>query len=263
MKYVFHAFRMQWRCATEYRMSFWMQTLAQLAMSSGELLGVVVLLNRFTSAGQWSADEVLFFFGMMHLTFAVTECIGRGLTMFARIVQAGEFDQMLLRPRNLLVQVLCSRTDPRRLGTAVLGIVLMCISVTRLQIPWTFARTILLLLSAAGTVMLLLGLFLIQATAAFLSIQSIEAVNVLTYGGRTACEYPLDIYPKPLRLLFMYIAPFGLCMHWPVSVLLRHPMLTWAEWTAFIAPMAGVAFFFLIAYVWRKFGIRHYCSTGT
>ena len=29
MKYVFHALRMQWRCATQYRASFWMQTLAQ------------------------------------------------------------------------------------------------------------------------------------------------------------------------------------------------------------------------------------------
>ena len=30
MKYVFHALRMQWRCATQYRASFWMQMTVQM-----------------------------------------------------------------------------------------------------------------------------------------------------------------------------------------------------------------------------------------
>ena len=76
MKYVFHALRMQWRCATQYRASFWMQTLAQLVMSSSELMAVLVLLGRFTSVGQWSGSKIMFFFGMMQMTFALTECVG-------------------------------------------------------------------------------------------------------------------------------------------------------------------------------------------
>lgn len=216
MKYVFHALRMQWRCATQYRASFWMQTLAQLVMSGSELMAVLVLLGRFTSVGQWSGSEIMFFFGMMQMTFAITECVGRGLTAFSRVVQGGEFDQILLRPRNLLLQVL-----------------------------------------------MLLGLFLVEATLCFLSVQSIEAVNILTYGGRTACEYPVDIYPRPIRLLFMYVAPFGLCMHVPVSALLHHPMVDWPAWTAYLAPLAGAMFFLLMALVWRKVGVRRYCSTGS
>lgn len=90
MKYVFHALRMQWRCATQYRASFWMQTLAQLVMSGSELMAVLVLLGRFTSVGQWSGSEIMFFFGMMQMTFAITECVGRGLTAFSRVVQGGE-----------------------------------------------------------------------------------------------------------------------------------------------------------------------------
>lgn len=263
MKYVFHAVRMQWRCATQYRASFWMQLLAQLAMSGGELMAVLVLLGQFSSVGQWSGNEIMFFFGMMQMTFALTECVGRGLAAFSQVVQGGEFDQMLLRPRNLLLQVFCARADPRRFSTAALGIVMMCISVARLQIPWTLGDTALLLLSVAGTVMMLLGLFLLEATLCFFSVQSIEAVNVLTYGGRTACEYPVDIYPRPLRLLFMYVAPFGLCMHVPVSVLLRHPMMPWPTWAAFVTPMAGAVFFVLMALVWRFAGVRSYRSTGS
>ena len=88
-------------------------------------------------------------------------------------------------------------------------------------------------------------------------------VNILTYGGRTACEYPVDIYPRPIRLLFMYVAPFGLCMHVPVSALLHHPMVDWPAWTAYLAPLAGSMFFMLMALVGRKVGVRRYCSTGS
>ena len=49
MKYVFHALRMQWRCATQYRASFWMQTLAQLVLSGSELMEVLLLLGLFAS----------------------------------------------------------------------------------------------------------------------------------------------------------------------------------------------------------------------
>ena len=110
---------------------------------------------------------------------------------------------------------------------------------------------------------MLLGLFLVEATLCFLSVQSIEAVNILTYGGRTACEYPVDIYPRPIRLLFMYVAPFGLCMHVPVSALLHHPMVDWPAWTVYLAPLAGAMFFLLMALVWRKVGVKRYCSTGS
>lgn len=55
--------------------------------------------------------------------------------------------------------------DPRRLSTAVLGIVLMWLSVTQLGIPWTLGSTVLLLISVAGTVLMLLGLFLVEASA--------------------------------------------------------------------------------------------------
>lgn len=245
------------------RMYLHAQAAGEWALNIGVQLLWLMLLGRFTSVGQWSGSEIMFFFGMMQMTFAITECVGRGLAAFSQVVQGGEFDQILLRPRNLLVQVLCSRADPRRLSTAALGIVLMWLSVTQLGIPWTLGSTVLLLISVAGTVLMLLGLFLVEATLCFLSVQSIEAVNILTYGGRTACEYPVDIYPRPIRLLFMYVAPFGLCMHVPVSALLHHPMVDWPAWTAYLAPLAGAMFFLLMALVWRKVGVKRYCSTGS
>lgn len=246
------------RPVDQYRFAF-VRNMAQRHVNAlMRLVPMIALQFLLPTAWRMQPPESL-----LALMQAFTECVGRGLTAFSRVVQGGEFDQILLRPRNLLLQVLCSSTDPRRLSTAVLGIVLMWLSVTQLGIPWTLGSTVLLLISVAGTVLMLLGLFLVEATLCFLSVQSIEAVNILTYGGRTACEYPVDIYPRPIRLLFMYVAPFGLCMHVPVSALLHHPMVDWPAWTAYLAPLAGAAFFGLMALVWRKVGVKRYCSTGS
>lgn len=262
MRYVLHSVQLLLKSAAQYRASFLMQTLAQLVMTGGELLAVLVLMNRFTSLGQWQAEEILLFFGVMQLTFALTECFGRGISSFPSFVGSGRFDALLLRPKGLLLQVVCSQLDPRRLGGMLVGGAAIAAASLQLHLVWTWDKAVLLLLSMLGSLLLLLGLFLIEATVSFFSVRSIEMVNVLTYGGRSACQYPVDIYPKPLRLLFTWVAPFALCMHLPVSHLLGKPMMDVPLWCIYAAPMAGAAFFLVMARVWYA-GAAHYRSSGS
>ncbi len=263
MKYYFHSVAMLLKSATQYRASFLMQVISQAIMIGGELLAVAVVLMRFSAVGSWSAGEILFFFGMMQVTFALTECFARGITSFPGVVGSGEFDTMMLRPRPLLMQVVCSRLDPRRLGGILVGCATMAVADRMLGLVWSWGRVGLLLISAAGTVLLLTALFLIEATVTFFSVKSIEMVNVLTYGGRTACQYPVDIYPGWLRRLFTWVAPFALCMHWPVALALGHPMNDLPAVAVALMPLSGVVAFLVMMGVWYRFGVRHYRSTGT
>lgn len=262
MLYLLRSMRMNWRSAAQYRASFIMQNLAQLVMGAGELMAVLVLMDRFHGVGRWSAAEIMFFWGVMQLTFAVVECFARGISTFAYYVGSGDFDTMLLRPRGLLLQAACHRLDPRRLGLMLVGAAAMLMAGAQLNIRWTMEKALLLASAMTGTFFLLTGLFLIEATVSFFSIKSIEMVNVLTYGGRTACEYPMDVYPRPLRLLFTWVAPFALCMHLPVSYMLGKPLMDVPMALVWLAPLTGVAFFLLMARVWYL-GAKHYRSTGT
>lgn len=262
MKYAIHSVRMLFKSAMQYRSSLVMQVLAQFIMIGSELMAVVVLLSRFKAVGHWGAGEIMFFFGVMQATFALTELLGRGITAFGGLVQRGEFDTMLLRPRALMVQVLFAQLDLRRMGGIIVGVTAMLVAGVRLHIQWTAVKALLLADVVLGTMMLLLGLFLIEATMTFFSVKSIEMVNVLTYGGRTTCQYPVDIYPNVLRFLFTYIAPFALCMHWPVSYILGQPMVTLPLWGYFLLPCAGMAFCAGMTALWY-WGVRHYRSTGT
>ena len=262
MKYLIHAVKMLFKSAMQYRASLLMQVIAQFVMTGGEMLAVVVLLSRFKVVGHWGAGEIMFFFGVMQATFALTELFGRGITSFAWFVQRGDFDALILRPRPLLLQVMVSQLDPRRLGGVSVGVIAVLVAASRLDIQWTMVKGVLLAEVVLGSMLLLLGLFMIEATVSFFSVKSIEMVNVLTYGGRSACQYPVDVYPGVLRVLFTYVAPFAMCMHWPVSYIIGQPMMDLPTWGYFLTPLAGVVFFLLMVRVWYV-GVKHYRSTGT
>jgi len=262
MRYVIHSVRMLMKSAMQYRASLLMQVVAQIVLTGGELLAVTVLLSRFRVVGHWGAAEILFFFGVMQATFALTELFGRGIAAFQGFIGRGEFDSLLLRPRPLLLQVMCSQLDPRRVGSCAVGVTAVLIAAGQLNIAWTAGKALLMLEVVVCSMLLLLGLFLIEATMCFFSVKSIEMVNVLTYGGRSTCQYPVDIFPTPLRLLFTYVAPVALCMHWPVSWVLGQPMTSLAAGWYYVTPLAGAVFFALMARVWYA-GVKRYRSTGT
>ena len=262
MRYMWHSLRMLMKSAMQYRSSLLMQVIAQIVLTGGELLAVTVLLSRFRVVGHWSAMEIMFFFGVMQSSFALTELFGRGIAAFSGFVGRGEFDSLLLRPRPLLLQVLCSQLDPRRVGSFAVGVTAIVIAAVQLDVTWTAGKVLLMAEVVLCSMLLTLGLFLIEATMCFFSVKSIEMVNVLTYGGRSTCQYPVDIFPKPLEVLFTYVAPFALCMHWPVSVVLGRPMVDMAMGWFYVTPLAGALFFAHMTRVWY-WGVKRYRSTGT
>ena len=52
----------------QYRTSFIMQTLAQLVMEGGEMMAVILIMNRFERLNQWMPGDLYFFFGTMSVT---------------------------------------------------------------------------------------------------------------------------------------------------------------------------------------------------
>lgn len=258
-----HSMRMLMKSQMQYPLSFLLQTLAQLIMEGGELMAVILIVDRFDRLNQWSPGDLYFFFGLMSVTFYLTEIFGRGVTgEFPRMVRSGQLDTLLLRPRGVLTQVLCSAVDPRRVACIAVGATALVMGSRLSAIRWTAAKALLLAESMAFGMLLVLGLFLIEAVLCIYSVKSIELVNALTYGGRSACQYPIDIYARPLRLLFTAAAPFALVMHVPAAFILDKPLYGWPAWTAFVCPLAGAALF-AVTYALFRMGLRHYRSTGS
>lgn len=257
-----HSAKMLIKCQLQYRASFTMQWIAQFVMMGGEMLAVLLIVNRFGALERWSGGNLMFFFGVMTTQFYLVECLARGVTNFSPLVRTGALDTMLLRPRGVLTQVICYAIDLRRIGAIGVGIAAMVMGARQSGIVWTPLKALSLLESALMNALLILGLFLIEAVLCIRSIKSVEMVNILTYGGRSACQYPIDVYPRPLRILFTAVAPFALTMHMPVAYVLDKPLFDIAEWVTFVSPVAGAVFFYLMYLIFRC-TMRRYRSTGS
>ena len=263
IKLYLHSMRMLIKSQMQYPASFLMQTLAQLVMEGGEMMALILLIDRFDRVNQWGPGDLYFFFGVMSVSFYLTEIFGRGVTgNFPYMVRTGQLDTVLLRPRGVLTQVLCSAADPRRITCIAVGVVSLVLGSRLSAIVWTPLKALLLAEIFFFSFWLLLGLFMIEAILCIHSVKSVEIANTLTYGGRSACEYPSDIYPRPLRMLFTVIAPFALVMHVPASMILDKPLYGWPMWTGFVTPLAGAGLFGVMYLLFRK-ALRFYRSTGS
>ena len=251
------------RSHLQYPASFLMQTLAQLVMEGGEMMAVILLVDRFERMNRWEAGDLFFFFGLMAVTFYLTECFGRGITgNFPYLIRTGQLDTFLARPRGVLTQVLCSAVDPRRITCIAVGVAALAIGCSLSQVTWTLMKVLLFIEAVACGFFLLLGLFTIEGIFCIYSVKSVELVNALTYGGRSACQYPVDAFPRPLRVLFTVLAPFALTLQQPGSVILDKPLFDWPVWTSFITPLSGVVIFGLV-WLWFRKTMQYYRSTGS
>jgi ABC-2 type transport system permease protein len=121
----------------------------------------------------------------------------------------------------------------------------------------------LLLWAILGGLLLFWGILVLQATLSFWTVESLEIVNTITYGGVEAGQYPLDIYTGWFRRFLIFIVPIGCVTYFPIAAILGHADVAGVPaWAGALTPLAGLAFLGLAFGAWRQ-GVRHYTSTGS
>jgi ABC-2 type transport system permease protein len=247
----------------EYRASFLMQTAGQFAVTGIEFLGVWALFDRFGAIKGWDLYEVALFYGLISVTFAISDAITRGFDVFGATVKAGDFDRLLVRPRSPILQLLGHELTLRRLGRLLQGMTVLVIATSGLDLTWSADRLVLLGVAVTCGVCLFVGLMLLQATSAFWTIESLEVWNAFTYGGVTMSQYPVSIYRPWFRQFFTVVIPLACVTYYPGLAILKRPDLLGAPpATGWIAPLVGPLFLLGCIGVWRV-GMRHYQSTGS
>lgn len=246
------------RSQLQYRASVVMQSIGIFAITAIEFLGILALFDRFGQIRGWTLPEVALFYGLVSIAWALCDAFGRGFEVAGQIVKAGDFDRILLRPRSTVLQMFGHELTVRRVGRLLQGIAVLAYACGSLDIAWSAARVLLLVLALIGTCCVFLGLVVLQATSSFWTVETMEVWNAFTYGGVTMAQYPLAIYRGWFRKLFTYAIPIGCGNYYPVLGILGRSdsALPW------LAPLAGPAFLALAFGAWRV-GIRRYRSTGS
>ncbi|GGK13139.1 ABC transporter permease [Deinococcus malanensis] len=260
----------QARSQGAYRVSFALDALSAMLITATEFAAFALVLPRFGAlTGQhgvvWTLGEISLLYGLAELAFVLMDLLFGGFDApnLSQHVRGGSFSTFLLRPAPLVLQVFGSDFALRRLTRVLLAAGIVAYGVSQVNVDWTVGHALLLSGSVVGMIAFFGGLFVIGGTLTFWTVDSVEAMNVLTYGGRTLISYPMDIYGTFLRKTFTYVIPAAFLSYFPVLFVLGRPLPDGLPVAAaFLAPLVGPALLAAAFAFWR-FGVRHYQGTGT
>ena len=260
MRIYFKYIQVLFRSEMVYKKSFILLCIGQFFVPFSVFFAMILLFDQFGNLEGWDFYEVALLFGVVHLSFALSEMFVRGFDGFSSLIINGEFDRILVRPRSTVVQVLGSKMDFTKIARILQGGFVLSLALARIEIQWTFLKGMTVFFMIIGGTCIMSGLFIIFASMCFWTVQGLEIANIFTDGGREMTQYPLTIYAKWLRTFFTFIIPFGMVNYVPMQFLMDRTHQVSIIYA--FAPLYGLLFLIPSLMVW-KFGVLRYKSTGS
>jgi len=248
----------------QYRLDAVLRSGAVFLRESAGIIVIYLSLRRFGDINGWNMAELLFLFSFIFLSYGLFILLFTGLRDFEQLIQTGQFDRFLLRPRNLLGQVIVWDADYfAAIGQGGLGLVLFIGSAARVGIDWSIGKTLACACFLAGAVLIQAAIFLLTASASFFFVKTGNLREILYYNARKFAGYPISIFPKLIQAVMIYVVPFAFINYFPSQYFLGRPDMA-QYWRGFLylSPLVGLGLFGLALLAWRH-GINNYASTGT
>lgn len=252
------------RAQMQYPVSALLLMVGHFAATIIDMIAIWALFARFGAIDGWRFGDVAMFFGIVSISFSLADFFSRGFDVLGtELIRTGNLDRLLVRPRTLTLQLVGHDFRVSRIGRLIQGLVVVGIATQSLSFHWSVASVALALWAIAGGVALFFGLMVVQGTISFWTTESLEAMNLLTYGGVQAAQFPLSIYERWFRTFLIFIVPIGCVAYLPIVALLgKTDPLGTPTWVLPLAPAAGFVFLGLSFLGWRR-GVAKYTSTGS
>jgi len=216
----FKYFKIHFKSELQYKLSFMMSFISQFFVFFGYYFTIICLFDKFSNIKGFTLYEVFLPFGIIQFGFSFCETFFRGIDQFDDLIVAGNFDKLLLRPRNILLQVFCEQVSFIKLSRLLQSIIVLVIAIINIDVIWNIEKIITLIFMIISSIFIFLSILIITAAYCFYTIKGLEVRNVLTYGCREMAQYPIGIFKKGFVMFFTLIVPFGFINYYPLLFIL-------------------------------------------
>ena len=121
------------------------------------------MFTRFRQVDGYTFQEVLLCFAVVLMAFSIAECFARGFDTFASMIGNGEFDRIMVRPRNEILQVLSSRIELSRVGRFAQAVIIFVYAIPESGVVWTGDKILTLILMILSGTVIFSCLFVVYA----------------------------------------------------------------------------------------------------
>lgn len=251
------------RAEAQFRFSFVSFTVSQCLVTIADLVVLWGLFSRVDALGGWTGEQVLFLYAVGTTGFGVADTFFSPLEYCEQYVKLGTFDQFMVRPASLLVQVCTYGFELRRAGKLIPGPAALVGWLLVTDLTWTPARALFLVTVLVAAVVSFASLLVATNAITFWLVNAREVSSAFTYGGRYASQFPTDVLATWLRRIVLFATPISAVAYLPGLWLLgaANPLGV-PRWVQILAPLHCVPIAGVAALIWRS-ATRRYQSTGS
>lgn len=249
---------LQLKCQLEYKTSFILTFISQFGVFFTYYFIIIALFQKFDNISGYTVYEVLLCFSIINFGFSFNETFFRGIDLFEDFIIDGSLDRLLVRPRNILFQVMCSKMDFIKVSRMLQSLIIFYIAIKHIDIRWNVLNIILIIVMFLSAIILFFGIFLLTASYCFITVHGLEVKNLLTDGGKHMAQYPIGIFKKGFIFIFTFIIPYASVNYYPLLYLLgRSDNLLYL-----LSSLLVIVY--LIPCIWIfNLGLKHYSSIGS
>lgn len=231
------------------RGAFWMSAVLMLVNNLFFFTTWWILLHRFEHIGGWRLPDVMCLYAIACLGFGVSVIVAGDMHELSRRIEDGDLDGLLTQPKSLLVQALCSRTNPSGWGDVVSGLGLLALSGT---LRWQTLPALLVAAVCAAVVAVAAGISAHSLAFWFGRTQTLS--RALWEFTLTFSMYPPALFGGSIRFVLFTLLPAGLATYLPVE-LVREP-----SWRALALAVIGAGAYAAFSVWLFARGLRRYAS---
>ncbi len=225
---------------------------------AGGILFLFLVFRQISHLDNWTFEQLVFMYGFAQIPRGIDHLFTDNLWMVSYwYVVNGAFDRYMLRPANILFQVISETLQPDAIGELAIGMILVIRAVVNHTVTVTFGSVILFLVSVIAGALIYTAVKLFFSALAFWLKISGPFLQV-AYNMADFAKYPTEIYSKPVKFIISYIIPFAFVAYLPARY-----FLTGTGALASIGVEWIIAIVFLgIAYMVFRKGTSIYESAG-
>jgi len=243
-------FKLNLASALEYRASFFSQVFGMALSNSSFIFFWWIAFKQIggTIAG-YSFEDVLFIWALTSSGFGLSTILFANASNLTNLIVTGELDTYLLQPCNILLNLLCAKTNLSAYGDLIYGFVIMIIFYAGNPAAWIMFITGALL---AG--LLLTAITLTAHTLSFYWGDASAIGGMATEFAINFSIYPEKIYGPAVRALMFSLIPIGIAVHVPLRLFHQFSL------GAALASLGGAAIYCAAAGAFFYRGLRRYES---
>jgi ABC-2 type transport system permease protein len=249
LRFLGTSFSVNLQAAMEYRVNFLVQVFGMMLNNAAFALFWGVLIGKVGKVGGYGFEDVMRIWALVSTSFGLAHVIFGNVRSIGQIVQRGELDSYLLQPKDVLLNLLASRTIVAAWGDFLYGYLVLAL------LPGTSLVTLALFsfLAVTGAIVFASTFTVTESLCFFLGDASGVSGAMMEF-LLSFSLYPEGIFGKGMRWVFYTIVPSGFIAFLPRAALEA------MDWSLAPLLLAAALAYAAASYGLFRLGLRRYES---